>query len=436
MYDIPMGQMTVWGRFDSIIAGRASALPIAIELSELRPGMVLAHAVANQYSTLVTANTTLAEGHIQRLRELEFDGLVQVVDPLLDSCVEFADDSADHKLAAKVHRQVVQALEAVGENLRPRTTLSSGDLFELQTVLASTMDQLQDHPVAAAYLVKTKSADEYLNAHVANVFYLSMLVGRQVREYVFRERRRMSASSDVKVQMDLKPLGLGALMHDVGMIPLASLYHHAGPLSQQQAEAMRRHPVVGAEQLPEGFPPAARCVVRSHHENMDGGGYPDGLCGSSLHVFTRIVRVADAFDAGTSQTMYRDAKTPARVLWEITAGPCKRHYDPVVAKVFVGLIQPFPIGARLRLSDGTYGVVVRHNPRQPFAPTVVVAFDGKGRRITKESIGRPVNLASQRQLRITSMGRERLTYIYSGTGVVPASPGVDQAGRLFSLVYP
>ena len=188
--------------------------------------------------------------------------------------------------------------------------------------------------------------------------------------------------------------------------------------------------------LPDGLPAVARYIVRHHHEHVNGSGYPGGLASPNLHVLARIVRIADAFDAGTSTTVYRDAKSPARVLWEITAGPHKHHYDPVVAKVFIGLIQPFPIGARLRLSDGTYGVVVRHSPRRPFAPTVIVAFDDKGRRIPAESIARPIDLAGQIQLRIVSMGRERLSYIYNTTPKVPAQATSRRSGELFSLVYP
>ena len=79
---------------------------------------------------------------------------------------------------------------------------------------------------------------------------------------------------------------------------------------------------------------------------MDGSGYPDGLGGDQLHVFTRIVRIADAFDAATSTSVYKEAKSPVRVLWEISTGPYARFYDPALVRTLTKLVQPFPIGAR------------------------------------------------------------------------------------------
>ena len=69
------------------------------------------------------------------------------------------------------------------------------------------------------------------------------------------------------------------------------------------------------------MPSAAKMVVRWHHENFDGSGYPDRKPGSSLHVFVRIARICDAFDAATSEKFYKQAKSPVRALWEMTFGP-------------------------------------------------------------------------------------------------------------------
>ena len=417
------------------LCARAVAVPIAINASELRPGMVVTRSVRNRYTVLISVNSTLTTASIRRLQELDPDELIYVADPLLDKRVDFADDSDDYEMACTVHRHVVGAMEGIHQKLGHQADLTPGDVSGLKKAMADVLGLLRQQPVASAYLIKTKSADEYLHTHVANVFYLSMLLARQIQTYVAQERQRMSAGSDYRVFMDLEPLGLGALLHDVGMLPLVKLYHTSGELSAGQMDDIRRHPTIGAERLPQTIPPAARHIVRHHHENMDGSGYPDGLRGASLHVFTRVIRIADAFDAGTSATVYREAKSMARLLWEISAGPYRHHYDPAIVKVFLGLVQPFTIGMRLQLSDGTYGVVVRHNRQHPFAPVVIVAFDEKGRRLPDPAIGRPIDLAGQTGLRIIGQGRERLTYVHTVSGDLITSKPHD-ASRLFAMVYP
>jgi hypothetical protein len=155
-------------------------------------------------------------------------------------------------------------------------------------------------------------------------------------------------------------------------------------------------------------------VVRTHHESMDGTGYPLGMRGDSQHIFTRIVRICDAFDAATSAKFYKGAKSTARALWEMSCGPYRKCYDPVLMKVFGGIIQPFPIGAKLRLTDGRIAVVVKYNRKQPFQPTVVVAFDPDGQRYPVEKLEGPLNVGDGNALRIERYGEETLGYLYEG----------------------
>jgi hypothetical protein len=100
-----------------------------------------------------------------------------------------------------------------------------------------------------------------------------------------------------------------------------------------------------------------------------------------------------------------------RALWEMSAGPYRKYYDPVLMKVFLSIIQPFPIGAKLKLQDGRQAVVVRYNRKMPFAPTVVVAFDENGERLPTEKLVGPINVGEGNDLRLQSFGAEDLTYL-------------------------
>jgi hypothetical protein len=243
-----------------------------------------------------------------------------------------------------------------------------------------------------------------------------MLLGAALRDYVAKERVRTSACTwlDPKISMDLVPLGMGAMLADIGMYPLRNLFEAGRLLSQEDRKAVLEHPTSGAEMLPDDIHPLVRLIVRTHHENFNGTGYPESRAGERIHVFSRIIRIADAYDAATASHAYKEAKSSARALWEMHKGPYNRFYDPVLMKVFVRLIQPFPIGARLRLRDGRYAVVVRYNRGDPFQPTVLVAFDVNGTRLPRERLEGPLTLGEERpELRIASFGNEQLSFLYS-----------------------
>jgi putative nucleotidyltransferase with HDIG domain len=132
----------------------------------------------------------------------------------------------------------------------------------------------------------------------------------------------------------------GALLHDIGKIGVPdAVLTKPGPLDDEEWEAMRRHPLVACAIL-DGveLSPTVISMVRSHHENLDGTGYPDHLMGDELSLPARIARVADAFDAMTSDRPYRDALslTVARAELRRNVGT---QFCPVIVDAFEDLIE-------------------------------------------------------------------------------------------------
>jgi HD-GYP domain-containing protein (c-di-GMP phosphodiesterase class II) len=134
----------------------------------------------------------------------------------------------------------------------------------------------------------------------------------------------------------LEGLRLGGSLHDVGKIAVnASVLQKTGPLTDDQLEEMRTHPVAGAR-LIEGvadFQPALPYVLH-HHERWDGRGYPHRLRADDIPLEARVLGVADAFDTMTSARPYRPALSVAHALTELErcAGS---QFDPSLARTFV-----------------------------------------------------------------------------------------------------
>jgi HD-GYP domain-containing protein (c-di-GMP phosphodiesterase class II) len=134
----------------------------------------------------------------------------------------------------------------------------------------------------------------------------------------------------------LHTLSMGAVVHDVGKVYLpGEVLHKAGTLTAEEWEAVKRHPLDGARMLlgvaaAEGV----RRVVAEHHERWDGRGYPAGLRGEEIDFNARVVAVADAFDAMTSERPYRRAAG-----YEAAAAELERcagtQFDPEVVLTFL-----------------------------------------------------------------------------------------------------
>ncbi len=371
---------------------------------------------------LLQGDRVLSKSDIAVLRR-RFSGLsLRIGDPTLDDVVEFEDDSRERSVADKVQQMVAASMSQVHKLLAERVSrggtecisLRGAELNALKTSLNELMRFLRDNPASAALITSCLDSKSYLSTHIGNVFYLSMLLGSKAIDYVATERERQTSARELGFGLvhDLTPLGLGAMVMDLGLLPLQGLFKDDKPLTDDDRQAIRKHPVVGAQMLPESFSAVARMIVRTHHENFDGSGYPEALEGKTLHIFTRVVRIADAYDAATSERVYKGAQSPARVLWEMLAGPYKQFYDPRLMTAFARLIQPFPIGAKLRLADGRYAVVVKYNRKNPFKPTVVIAFDAHNKPISREELEDPVDLSSHTDLRIESFRDENLSFIY------------------------
>jgi putative nucleotidyltransferase with HDIG domain len=176
---------------------------------------------------------------------------------------------------------------------------------------------------ATALVATLDARDQYTAGHSAAVaIYARDIAGR------------MGLSED---QQEL--VHLCGLVHDIGKIGLpAGLLEKPGPLTLEERRQMEQHSEIG-ERILRNVDDYAEIadIVRSHHERIDGMGYPDGLPGEDIPLLARIIGVADAYDAMTSDRPYRDA-LPSRVARMRLAQAVETQFDTTVVAAFEAIL--------------------------------------------------------------------------------------------------
>ena len=144
---------------------------------------------------------------------------------------------------------------------------------------------------------------------------------------------------------ELHALSRGAFMHDIGKIGIPdNLLLKPGRLTRDEYELMKTHTVIGDDlcRTIRSLDPV-RPIVRSHHERLDGGGYPDGLSGEEIPLLARIVSVVDIFDALTSARPYRRALPMTKAYDMLRENAHNGGCDPVLVDTFISLHQSGPM---------------------------------------------------------------------------------------------
>jgi diguanylate cyclase (GGDEF)-like protein/putative nucleotidyltransferase with HDIG domain len=190
------------------------------------------------------------------------------------------------------------------------------DVIELAELkrLASGPDRAARFRAAASLARAVDARDVYTGSH-----------SQRVADLAARTARRLGLADE-----DVELTRLAASLHDLGKLAIPEeILRKPGPLTEPERMVLERHPQIGFRMLESlGVDPVADWVLH-HHERWDGSGYPDGLPGDRIPLGARIIFVADAYDAMTSERVYRRRVTPEHAIAELErcAGS---QFDPAI----------------------------------------------------------------------------------------------------------
>jgi HD-GYP domain-containing protein (c-di-GMP phosphodiesterase class II) len=264
---------------------------------------------------------------------------------------------------------------AAGRFLRDRHIEIGG----LKAVIVKTVEDAVDNRHVLSHLSCLRIHHFYTFSHSLNVCLLSVLIGAKLR----------------LPPGQLAELAVGALLHDLGKTRIPQdILDKPGPLSDAEWQAIHRHGQEAFHTLRRqwALPISAAHIACQHHENYDGTGYPGGLAGDRIHLFARIVAVADNFDAVTADRPYRAAYQPHQA-YEVLLWSRGSKLDPYIVDTFLDTVAVLPEGSAVALDSGEIGIVVSAPPRLAARPTVKILGNGDGTPCT--DAGRIVDLAGE-----------------------------------------
>jgi len=329
-----------------------------ISIDQAKPGMVNArHIYSAEGRTLLAAGIVLNEYYINRLKEL---GIYSIY---------IRDESTEELNLPEIvsERTRLETVKTVREAFRALETNRNINTRAIRSAVDSILDEILSNTDILVQLSDIRSYDDYNFYHSVNVCILSLMTG-------------VSLGMNM---LQLRDLGVGALLHDVGKIKVPeSILNKPGPLTPAEFEEVKKHTVYGFDILRQ-YPDISLLsshVAFQHHERVDGSGYPRGLKENEIHEYARIVAVTDVYDALLADRVYRKGLIPYQAIQIITRG-AYTSFDPRIVGAFLENIAIYPVGSVVQLNTGDIGIVVDVNKKSQHKPVIRRLLDHRGQKV-------------------------------------------------------
>jgi len=215
---------------------------------------------------------------------------------------------------------------------------------------------LNDTSEILTLLNKMQGKNPYMHSHSVNVALISYVIGKW-----------LDFDND-----KLENLFQAGLLHDIGKAKIKdSILNKEDALTWSEMELLKAHPITAYRLLASVniFNPQVLQAVAFHHERMDGTGYPLEIKQDKINIYSRIIAIADIYDAITSVKAYHERKSPLQALEEIKESSIDK-LDPYICEIFIYNVVEYFIGRTIRLSNEQTGIIANISPNAMSKPTI------------------------------------------------------------------
>ncbi len=345
----------------------------SIPLKDLKPKQFFSKPLfMDEGFVLLAPETPVDENLVKRLTQWEFREMRTEGVPLKEAAAEatlegqgdeaaaamFPDGAGDKERVERIlafYSDFATYMESLYTRFVTKTELDYKELSERMKGLCQVIGENKRFLLRAQSLAPQHK--NYLVSHAVRTSVYSIVLGTTIKLPQFK----------------LIELVTAAALHEIGMVRLPPQLYMAGRLlSPQGKKSITAHPVLGYNLLKERQVPLAVCLAAlEHHERVNGTGYPRGLTGEKISLYSKIIMVACSFDAVTANRPYKEAKDGYSGMVDILKNEGKQ-YDDIVIRALVYSLSIYPIGTQVMLTNGKSAVVVDVNPDNPRYPVVQI----------------------------------------------------------------
>ncbi len=264
------------------------------------------------------------------------------------------DTRREHAQALEIYREARQMARSLLNGLRFGSVINS---TEAKATVKSCVDSVLRNPDALIWMSKIRSQDEYTAEHCLNVCILAIAFGRHLG----------------RSEAELEKLGLCGLLHDVGKMRVPSeVLNKPAKLTEKEFNMIKAHATHGRNLLmaSKGIPNSAVDVAYSHHEKVDGSGYPRQLSSAGISDLAKIVAIVDAYDAMTADRCYSEG-IPSTEALKIIFKDRGTHFDDRLALEFIKSVGLYPPGTLVELVNGLIAIVFETNAKFRHLPSII-----------------------------------------------------------------
>jgi len=352
-------------------------------LSDLKPGVIVAKDIYNHNGVMLIPKGTTSSGDL--IRYLQNTGVNDVYtddneQEIYEAITDFQKNLNIDDIICKNTK--VQAHKQIKKTMLRFNSMGKIQIGKINALVESIIEQLLSKRDIVLSLSRLRSIDNYTYEHSLNVCVLSIILG-----------------IDLKVDKQLLSiLGTGAIMHDVGKVVIPEdILKKPSKLTPAEFEEIKKHTEYGYEILKNSdISEEAAGIALYHHEKYDGSGYNRNFIGERIPLFSRIVAVADAYDAMSNDRIYKKKMPPDLVYREI-ARLTGKHFDSSIIEMFLKHLSIYPIGTGVILNTNHKGIVIAQNRYLPESPVIRVF---KKDRSNSRVVGVDVDLSQTKYLHI------------------------------------
>lgn len=267
------------------------------------------------------------------------------------------EDRARVNLSESVKKRVSEGIQFLYNS-----TYDPGFTQASDNITGELMKALEDNHAIAVDVGALKISDEYTFKHSVDVATMAMVIAKKhgLEDAMIRE------------------IGIAGLLHDVGKSKIPNeVLNKPARLTDDEFALMKQHAAFGYHILKEknAFNDRILLGVLQHHEKLNGRGYPMGVPESKIHLYARIIAVADIYDALVTERPYKKGFSKRDAIEMIMA--MTDELDIHVMQSFLGSLILYPVDSIVTLSNGEKAKVVSNNPQYPLRPTLVGIQSGK-----------------------------------------------------------